>query len=206
LEAALKQARAAERTSVIVIDTDPTRRHGKPADIGGMSAVPGGLGARGSPRRTRRLRNRAEGAAAGRLTMAVRIGANPIGWSNDDMRELGGATPLEVCLAEAREAGLRGHGARPQVSARAAGAREVLGKFGLALVSGWYSAELLRRDCRRGDAATCGRISTCSRRSAATCWCSPRPRTRSTAIASMPAGRSGPLLAGLRLGAVRRSA
>ena len=22
--------------------------------------------------------------------MAVRIGANPIGWSNDDMRELGG--------------------------------------------------------------------------------------------------------------------
>ena len=37
--------------------------------------------------------------------MAVRIGANPIGWSNDDMRELGGGTPLEVCLAEAKEAG-----------------------------------------------------------------------------------------------------
>ena len=40
--------------------------------------------------------------------MAVRIGANPIGWSNDDMRELGGATPLEVCLAEAKEAGFEG--------------------------------------------------------------------------------------------------
>ena len=38
----------------------------------------------------------------------VRIGANPIGWSNDDMRELGGATPLETCLAEAREAGFAG--------------------------------------------------------------------------------------------------
>ena len=27
----------------------------------------------------------------------IRIGANPIGWSNDDMRALGGETPLETC-------------------------------------------------------------------------------------------------------------
>ena len=40
--------------------------------------------------------------------MAIRIGANPIGWSNDDMQELGGDTPLETCLAEAREAGFVG--------------------------------------------------------------------------------------------------
>ena len=40
--------------------------------------------------------------------MGIRIGANPIGWSNDDMRELGGDTPLEVCLAEAKEAGFEG--------------------------------------------------------------------------------------------------
>jgi inosose dehydratase len=37
--------------------------------------------------------------------MPIRIGANPIGWSNDDLREIGGETPLETCLAEAREAG-----------------------------------------------------------------------------------------------------
>ena len=30
--------------------------------------------------------------------MTIRIGANPIGWSNDDMRELGGETTLETCL------------------------------------------------------------------------------------------------------------
>ena len=35
----------------------------------------------------------------------IRIGANPIGWSNDDMRDIGGDTPLETCLAEAKEAG-----------------------------------------------------------------------------------------------------
>ena len=40
--------------------------------------------------------------------MAIRIGANPIGWSNDDLQEIGGGTPLEVCLAEAREAGFAG--------------------------------------------------------------------------------------------------
>ena len=40
--------------------------------------------------------------------MPIRIGANPIGWSNDDMRELGGATPLETCLAEAAGIGFEG--------------------------------------------------------------------------------------------------
>ena len=40
--------------------------------------------------------------------MAVRIGINPITWSNDDLPELGGDTPLETCLSEAREAGFAG--------------------------------------------------------------------------------------------------
>lgn len=75
----------------------------------------------------------------------VRIGANPIGWSNDDMRELGGATPLEVCLAEAREAGFEGMELGHKFPREAKTLAAVLGKFGLALVSGWYSAELLRR-------------------------------------------------------------
>jgi len=78
--------------------------------------------------------------------MAVRIGANPIGWSNDDMRELGGATPLEVCLAEAKEAGFEGMELGHKFPREPKALREVLGRFGLSLVSGWYSAELLRRD------------------------------------------------------------
>jgi inosose dehydratase len=40
--------------------------------------------------------------------MAVRLGINPITWTNDDMPELGGDTPLEVCLAEARLAATPG--------------------------------------------------------------------------------------------------
>ena len=78
--------------------------------------------------------------------MAVRIGANPIGWSNDDMRELGGATPLEVCLAEAKEAGFAGMELGHKFPREPKALAAVLGQFGLSLVSGWYSAELLRRD------------------------------------------------------------
>ena len=40
--------------------------------------------------------------------MVIRIGANPICWSNDDMPELGGAISLEQCLTEARAAGYEG--------------------------------------------------------------------------------------------------
>jgi sugar phosphate isomerase/epimerase len=40
--------------------------------------------------------------------MTIRIGANPIGRTNDDLQEIGGSTPLETCLKEAREAGVEG--------------------------------------------------------------------------------------------------
>ena len=40
--------------------------------------------------------------------MPVQLGTNPIAWSNDDLRTLGGNTPLEVCLTEARAAGFTG--------------------------------------------------------------------------------------------------
>jgi inosose dehydratase len=77
--------------------------------------------------------------------MTVRIGANPIGWSNDDLRELGGATPLETCLAEAREAGFEGMELGHKFPREPKALAAVLARFGLDLVSGWYSAELLRR-------------------------------------------------------------
>src|SRR5690242_10268116 len=41
-------------------------------------------------------------------SMAVRLGINPITWTNDDLPSLGGDTPLEVCLSETRIAGFSG--------------------------------------------------------------------------------------------------
>ena len=77
--------------------------------------------------------------------MAVRLGINPITWTNDDMPELGGDTPLEVCLAEARLAGYAGIELGGKFPRQAAILRPILVRHDLALISGWYSAHLCRR-------------------------------------------------------------
>ena len=73
----------------------------------------------------------------------LRLGTNPIAWSNDDMPELGGATPLETCLAEARKAGYEGIELGNKFPRDAGVLRPILAGHGLALVSGWWSARLL---------------------------------------------------------------
>src|SRR3546814_9077160 len=78
--------------------------------------------------------------------MTVRIGANPIGWSNDDLRELGGHIPLATCLAEARAAGFSGMELGHKFPLEAGALRQVLSAHGLGLVFGWYSQSLLHRD------------------------------------------------------------
>ena len=77
--------------------------------------------------------------------MGPRIGINPLTWTNDDMPELGGATPLETCLAEAREAGYEGIEMGNKFPRTAAELGPILDRHGLALVSGWYSANLVER-------------------------------------------------------------
>ncbi|WP_439492279.1 myo-inosose-2 dehydratase [Bosea sp. (in: a-proteobacteria)] len=76
----------------------------------------------------------------------IRIGANPIGWSNDDMLEIGGDIPLETCLSEARTAGFTGMELGNKFPRSAAALKPILDAHGHALVSGWYSTELLIRD------------------------------------------------------------
>lgn len=76
----------------------------------------------------------------------IRIGANPIGWSNDDMPEIGGEIPLERCLAEAKAAGFEGMELGHKFPRSAAGLGPVLDAHGLSLVGGWFSTGLLVRD------------------------------------------------------------
>jgi inosose dehydratase len=78
--------------------------------------------------------------------MVLRIGANPIGWSNDDLHSLGGETPLETCLAEAKSAGFAGMELGHKFPREPAALKAVLDRHGLDLVSGWYSMALLERD------------------------------------------------------------
>lgn len=76
---------------------------------------------------------------------AVLIGANPIGWSNDDLRELGGATPLSTCLSEAKSVGFQGMELGHKFPRQPAALKAALAPYGLACISGWYSAGLLAR-------------------------------------------------------------
>jgi inosose dehydratase len=85
--------------------------------------------------------------------MPVRLGISPIGWSNDDLPELGGDIPLESCLAEARAAGFEGIELGRKFPRDPAVLRDILERFGLALISGWYSGRLLERSLRAEIAA-----------------------------------------------------
>jgi len=78
--------------------------------------------------------------------MTIRIGTNPIGWSNDDLQSLGGDTPLEVCLDEARQAGFEGIELGHKFPRHPDALLAALSPFGLACVSGWHSAGLLQHD------------------------------------------------------------
>src|SRR2546430_5086136 len=78
--------------------------------------------------------------------MSIRLGVNPIMWSNDDMRELGAEVPLETCLAQARQIGFEGIELGHKFPRDPLQLTTTLGRFGLACVSGWYSARLLERD------------------------------------------------------------
>jgi myo-inosose-2 dehydratase len=78
--------------------------------------------------------------------MSIRFGANPIIWSNDDLRELGAEISLETCLGEARQIGFEGMELGHKFPRDPGELASVLERFGLACISGWYSAELLARD------------------------------------------------------------
>ena len=78
--------------------------------------------------------------------MKTRLGIAPIAWSNDDLPELGGDTPLEVCLSESREAGFSGVETGGKFPKTPRELKEVLAAHDLKLVSGWYSGRLLEND------------------------------------------------------------
>ncbi len=76
---------------------------------------------------------------------SVKIGINPIAWSNDDLPSLGGEIPLEVALAEGKAIGYQGFELGNKFPRQSAALRNVLSQHGLELVSGWYSGRLARR-------------------------------------------------------------
>jgi inosose dehydratase len=77
--------------------------------------------------------------------MSIQFGVSPIAWINDDMPELGGDTPVESVLADVRDLGFAGVELGGKFPRDPAQLKHLLDGYGLQLVGGWYSANLLER-------------------------------------------------------------
>ena len=80
--------------------------------------------------------------------MSVKLGIAPIAWSNDDMPELGGDTPLEQCLSEASEAGFSGIESGGKFPKKSKELIPLLEEYNLNLCSGWYGANLRKNSVK----------------------------------------------------------
>ena len=77
--------------------------------------------------------------------MKIKLGIAPIAWSNDDMPELGGDTPIETCLKEASEAGFIGIELGGKFPRNPGIIKYLLERFQLQMPGGWYGSLLRSR-------------------------------------------------------------
>ena len=75
--------------------------------------------------------------------MSIRFGVSPIAWANDDMPELGGATPLESILGDIEALGFVGVELGGKFPRDAKTLNPLLAHYHLDLIGGWYSGSLL---------------------------------------------------------------
>ncbi len=85
--------------------------------------------------------------------MSIRFGVSPIAWSNDDMPELGGDTPLDSILVDIRDIGFEGVELGGRFPRDPGELQPLLQGYGLGLIGGWYSGALLERDAQAEIAA-----------------------------------------------------
>ena len=85
--------------------------------------------------------------------MSISFGVSPIAWINDDMPELGGDTPVETVLGDARDIGFAGIELGGKFPRDPVALAKLLNSFDLHLIGGWYSSSLLTRSAEDEIAA-----------------------------------------------------
>ena len=73
---------------------------------------------------------------------SIKIGINPLTWTNDDLPELGGETTLDDCLSEGKIAGFSGFELGQKFPRDVATLKPILDSYELCLVSGWFSGQI----------------------------------------------------------------
>ncbi|RYV01370.1 myo-inosose-2 dehydratase [Shewanella sp. OPT22] len=77
--------------------------------------------------------------------MSIKLGINPLTWTNDDLPSLGAETPLEVCLSEGKQAGFSGFELGNKFPRTPEVLGPILNNYQLKLISGWFSGQLFER-------------------------------------------------------------
>ena len=88
----------------------------------------------------------------------IKIGINPLTWTNDDLPSLGADTPLSVCLNEAKQAGFAGIELGNKFPRDPAVLGPILAEHKIELVSGWYSANLMSQSAEEEISALQGHL------------------------------------------------
>lgn len=81
--------------------------------------------------------------------MTVKLGTNPIAWTNDDHPELGGDTSLDQCLSETRQAGFSGTEMGGKFPKDAANLAPILASHGLEFISAWWDGTAFENEVEK---------------------------------------------------------
>ncbi len=77
--------------------------------------------------------------------MSIKIGVSPLSWTNEVLRHLGDNISAAECLSQAHKAGYSGIEMGRKLPSTVEKLSPLLGRYGLALVSGWHSGFLTER-------------------------------------------------------------
>ncbi|MDR2618626.1 MAG: myo-inosose-2 dehydratase, partial [Treponema sp.] len=84
---------------------------------------------------------------------AIRLAIAPIGWTNDDLPELGGEIPFEQCVSEMALAGYEGSEVGNKYPKDPKTLNRALGLRGLTICNAWFSSFLTTRPYKEVEAA-----------------------------------------------------
>lgn len=91
--------------------------------------------------------------------MTIRWGVSPIAWANDDLPELGGETMLDELLTDVKALEFEGVELGNKFPRDASRLKPIMARYGLDIVGGWYSSNLLVRDASAEIAALADHLS-----------------------------------------------
>jgi inosose dehydratase len=84
---------------------------------------------------------------------AIRLAIAPIGWTNDDLPELGGEIPFEQCISEMALAGYEGSEVGNKYPKDPKALNKALGLRGLTICNAWFSSFLTTRPYKEVETA-----------------------------------------------------